>query len=153
MMSRSLPQLEDLVRHSGTMLLIDRLLEASDIHAVAEVTISESSTFYREGCGVPAYVGLEYLAQTIAAYDGALRHATGAPPEIGFLLGTRRYKAARGYFTTGETLHIHVDMTFNENGMAAFDGVIRVDGEDRVTASINVYRPEDGAFDMPLEIS
>ncbi len=151
MMTRSLPPVEALVRHSGTMLLIDRLVEASATHAVSEVEISESSTFYREGVGVPAYVGLEYMAQTIAAYDGALRAESGTPPAIGFLLGTRRYNSARGHFASGETLRVRVDMTFNENGMAAFDGTIRIGGEECVAATINVYRPEDGSFDMPGE--
>lgn len=153
MMTDSLPNIGDLVRHSGTMLLIDRLIEASDFHAVAEVSITENSTFFRDGCGVPAYVGLEYLAQTIAAYDGAGRHGSGEPPEIGFLLGTRRYMATRGYFAAGETLHIRVDMTFNENGMAAFDGVIRIDDNDCVTASINVYRPEGRAAGLRQDMS
>ncbi|MEQ8266977.1 MAG: hypothetical protein RH982_07265 [Parvibaculum sp.] len=144
-MAQALPDIASLVPHDGTMLLVGRLVEASAVHAVAEVDVSERSTFYREGRGVPAYVGLEYLAQTIAAYDGALRHASGAPPAIGFLLGTRRYKAERPWFAAGETLEVRVDMTFNENGMAAFDGVIRAGGETRVAASINVYRPEEGA--------
>ena len=95
---------------------------------------------------MPAYVGLEYMAQTIAAYDGVERRRTGAPPEIGFLLGTRRYNAARPWFEAGETLRIRVDMTFNDSGMAAFDGVIIVANEERARASINVYRPESGGF-------
>lgn len=152
-MPQALPNIEELVLHSGTMLLIDRLVESSGDHAVSEVSISEGSAFYREGRGVPAYVGLEYMAQTIAAYDGALRHASGAPPEIGFLLGTRRYTATKGCFVSGETLLVRVDVTFNENGMAAFDGVIRIGGEERVTASINVYRPEKGGGFSPREMS
>ncbi|ABS63119.1 Beta-hydroxyacyl-(acyl-carrier-protein) dehydratase FabA/FabZ [Parvibaculum lavamentivorans DS-1] len=150
-MQQAFPHIGELVRHSGTMLLIDRLVEASQTHAVSEVTISEHATFFRPGAGVPAYVGLEYLAQTIAAYDGELRRGSGEPPAIGFLLGTRRYKSTRHYFADGETLRVRVDLTFNENGMAAFDGVIRIGGEECVTATINVYRPEDGSFDMPGE--
>lgn len=119
-------------------------MDASDTHAVSEVVISAESTFYRDARGVPAYVGLEYMAQTIAAYDGVQRMQTDKQPVIGFLLGTRRYEAPRPYFEAGETLHIRVDMTFNDSGMAAFEGVITVDGEERALASINVYRPEGG---------
>jgi predicted hotdog family 3-hydroxylacyl-ACP dehydratase len=144
--SATLPAAGELVRHSGTMLLIGRLTEASETHAVSEVAIDEGSTFYREGRGVPAYVGLEYMAQTIAAYDGVERRRTGKPPEIGFLLGTRRFEASRPWFEAGETLRIRVDMTFNDNGMAAFDGVITVANEERARASINVYRPESGGL-------
>ena len=145
MTATALPPASELVRHSGTMLLLTRLAEASETHAVSEVEITENSTFYREGRGVPAYVGLEYMAQTIAAYDGVERRRSGEPPEIGFLLGTRRYEAPRPHFAAGETLRIRVDMTFNDNGMAAFDGVITVGEETRARASINVYRPGGGA--------
>lgn len=128
------------------MLLIDRLVEASDSHAIGEVLVSEDSSFYRHGRGVPAYVGLEYMAQTVAAFDGARRVETGEPPAIGFLLGTRRYKAERNYFEAGELLSVRAKMVFSENGMASFDCAISVKGEPRVSAMLNVYRPEDGAY-------
>ncbi len=130
------------------MLLIDRLIEASDVHAVAEVRISERSNFYRAGAGVPAYVGLEYMAQTVAAYDGAHRAVTGEPPAMGFLLGTRRYHADRDYFAAGALLSIRVEMVFSENGMASFDCRIGIDGVPCVTATLSVYRPEDGGTSL-----
>jgi predicted hotdog family 3-hydroxylacyl-ACP dehydratase len=145
-MSQALPDIEHLVRHRGPMLLIERLVEASEHHAVGEVLVSESSSFYRSGRGVPAYVGLEYMAQTVAAFDGARRIETGEPPAIGFLLGTRRYKAERNYFEAGELLSIRVEMVFNENGMASFDCSISVEGVPCVVAALNVYRPDDGAY-------
>lgn len=145
-MSQVLPDIEHLVRHRGTMLLIDRLVEASESHAIGEVLVSENSSFYRSGCGVPAYVGLEYMAQTVAAFDGARRVETGEPPAIGFLLGTRRYKAERNYFEAGELLSVRAEMVFSENGMASFDCAISVEGEPRASAMLNVYRPEDGAY-------
>jgi len=37
-------------------------------------------------------------------------------------------------------------MVFSENGMASFDCGIDVGGEVCVTAMLNVYRPEDGAY-------
>jgi predicted hotdog family 3-hydroxylacyl-ACP dehydratase len=144
MMSPLPPDIERLVRHRASMLLIDKLVEASDVHALGEVRITEASSFYRRGRGVPAYVGLEYMAQTVAAFDGARRIATGEAPAVGFLLGTRRYKAEQGYFRAGEILSIRTQMVFSENGMAAFDCSISVEGEVRATAALNVYRPESG---------
>ncbi|HEY4345646.1 MAG TPA: hypothetical protein VGN05_14960 [Parvibaculum sp.] len=145
-MSQALPDIEALIRHRGTMLLIDRLIEASETHAVGEVLIAASSSFHRPGRGVPAYVGLEYMAQTVAAFDGARRLATGEMPGVGFLLGTRRYKAEKSYFQPGEILLIRADMVFSENGMASFDCRISISSETCVTAMLNVYRPEDGAY-------
>lgn len=148
-MSETLPPVEELVRHRGQMLLIDRLVEASDKHAIGEVAISSTSSFYRQGRGVPAYVGLEYMAQTVAAFDGARRVVSGEPPAIGFLLGTRRYASHTKYFLAETKLSIRVDMVFSEGGMAAFDCVISTLGEELVTASLNVYRPENGEFALP----
>jgi predicted hotdog family 3-hydroxylacyl-ACP dehydratase len=148
-MSETLPDIEGLVRHRRQMLLVDRLLEASETHAVGEVAISEASGFFRPGRGVPAYVGLEYMAQTVAAFDGARRIKSGEPPAIGFLLGTRRYASKVKYFLADTTLTIRADMVFSESGMAAFDCAIEAFGEEIVTASLNVYRPENGAFALP----
>jgi predicted hotdog family 3-hydroxylacyl-ACP dehydratase len=142
------PPIENLIRHRGPMLLIDRLIEASDVHALAEVRISEQSSFYRPGSGVPAYVGLEYMAQTVAAYDGARRALSNEPPAVGFLLGTRRYAAEIDYFKAGAVLSVRVDMVFSENGMASFDCGIRADGVPCVTATLSVYRPEDGGASL-----
>ncbi|MDR3500923.1 MAG: hypothetical protein P4L72_17045 [Parvibaculum sp.] len=147
-MPAPIPPIEDLIRHRGPMLLIDGLVEASGTHAVAEVLVSERSRFYRAGSGVPAYVGLEYMAQTVAAYDGALRAVSGEPPAIGFLLGTRRYAATLNYFPAGKLLSIRVEMVFSENGMASFDCRIGIGGETCVTATLSVYRPEDGGAAM-----
>lgn len=151
-MSQVLPDIEKLVPHRGTMLLIDRLVEATDDRALGEVCITETSCFYRDGQGVPAYVGIEYMAQTVAAYDGAKRLRTGAAPEIGFLLGTRRYAADRDYFRAGDRLSIKAEMVFNDGGMASFDCTISVNGVPSVTATLNVFRPEAGEA-MPRETS
>ncbi|MDO8423904.1 MAG: hypothetical protein Q7S99_17265 [Parvibaculum sp.] len=140
---------EELVRHRGQMLLIDRLIEASASHAVGEVTITPGSSFFRAGRGVPAYAGLEYMAQTVAAFDGAQRLESGEPPAIGFLLGTRRYASKVKYFLADTRLSVHVTMVFSEGGMASFECVISSFGEELVTASLNVYRPENGEFALP----
>ena len=152
-MSETLPPVENLVRHRGQMLLIDRIVEASPSHVVGEVLILETSSFFRKGRGVPAYVGLEYMAQTVSGFDGARRLGTGEPPAIGFLLGTRRYVSNVRYFLVGSLLTVRADMVFSENGMAAFDCVISVFGEELVKASLNVYRPENGQMELPEGIA
>lgn len=147
MMSSSLPLITALVPHRDTMLLIDRLIEASDDHALGEVLIGEDSRFYRPGCGVPVYVGIEYMAQTVAAYDGVQRMKTGAPPAIGFLLGTRRFVSSKHYFQDQDHLTIRADKVFFDGGMASFDCTININGEPSITATLNVYRP-DAESDM-----
>ena len=148
MTMQSSPPVEQLIIHRGTMLLLDRILEANEKFAVAEVVISSTSPFWRAGDGVPAYVGLEYMAQAIAAFDGARRLKTGAVPTIGFLLGTRRYRSKVGHFTEGQRLRVRAEIAFNDGGMAAFDCIIGSGDEELVSASLNVYRPENGETEM-----
>lgn len=147
-MAQSLPPIEQFIVHRSTMSLLDRVLEASDDFAVSEVVISSASPFWREGHGVPAYVGLEYMAQTIAVFDGGRRLKTGAEPSIGFLLGTRRYQSKVGYFVEGQVLQVRVKVSFSDGGMAAFDCMIGSGEEELVSASLNVYRPENGEMKM-----
>lgn len=147
MTMQSPPPVEQLIIHRGTMLLLDRLLEANEDFAVAEVVISSASPFWRAGHGVPAYVGLEYMAQTIAAFDGVQRLETGADPSIGFLLGTRRYKSKVGYFAEGQRLKVRAKVAFSDAGMASFECIICSGEDELVSASLNVYRPENGEME------
>ena len=56
--------------HRGEMRLIDRLLVVDEVHAVAEVDVPLDGLFVRDG-QVAAWVGIEYMAQTVAAWAGA----------------------------------------------------------------------------------
>ena len=60
---------EDLVPHSGSMLLLDRVLEYGDDWLKAQITIRKDSMFC-DNDSVAALVGIEYMAQTIAAFAG-----------------------------------------------------------------------------------
>ena len=129
----------ELLPHGPGMTLIERLTEYSAQRSVATVTITHRSRFV-EAAGVPAWVGLEYMAQTIAAhagYEGLLR---GQPPAIGFLLGTRAYRTDIGVFPLGATLTISVEPLVTDAKLGAFQCAIAT---DRVvaTAVVNTYQP------------
>lgn len=138
------PSIEELVPHADTMLLIDRIVAAEGETVRSETTIRADNIFFQTGRGVPAYVGFELMAQTISAYDGLKRRKNGKPPAIGFLLGCRKYNAARPFFTQGETLAIEATSLLGEEGMASFDCTIfGADGSEVASATINVFRPAD----------
>jgi predicted hotdog family 3-hydroxylacyl-ACP dehydratase len=94
-----------------------------------EVTVRENSLFCdRRGGGVGAWVGLEYMAQTIAAFAGyeAMRHGQAVPP--GLLLGTRRYTSTAPMFSLGARLHVTVRRdTTSAPGISSF--VCRIVGD------------------------
>mgnify|MGYP005996208549 CR=1 FL=1 len=67
---------EELVPHSGRMSLLTRVVDSGDDWLTAEVDITSKSMF-SDDKGVPAWVGLEYLAQAIGAYAGLQERLLG----------------------------------------------------------------------------
>jgi predicted hotdog family 3-hydroxylacyl-ACP dehydratase len=129
----------DLLPHGPEMTLIDRLVSYDPRKCVAVVAIDRTKHFFAGG-GVPAWVGIEYMAQTIAARAGYEARLRGEPPAIGFLLGTRSYASAVDEFPDGCTLTINVEPLVVDGGVSAFQCSIV---SDRVlaTAVVNTYQP------------
>ncbi|WP_137937801.1 3-hydroxylacyl-ACP dehydratase [Chitinivorax sp. B] len=137
-----LPDIRDLVPHAGRMVLLDRVLEVDEYSLTAEVTICFDSVFC-DGQKVGAWVGIEYMAQAIAAFAGARARKHGEPVKLGFLLGTRRYTTSQPHFMVGDTLRITVrEELQGENGLASFDCAIKSDSID-VKAALTVFQPAD----------
>ncbi|MEM4989627.1 3-hydroxylacyl-ACP dehydratase [Collimonas sp. H4R21] len=131
--------------HSGAMVLLDRLLEAGTEELLAEVTIRQDSLFC-DGQGVPAWVGVEYMAQAIAAYAGYAAQLRGEAVKIGFLLGTRRYEAGCPGFAVGSVLQVHVQRLLQaDNGIGSFECRIHAAGQQLASATITVFQPADAA--------
>jgi predicted hotdog family 3-hydroxylacyl-ACP dehydratase len=142
-MDTGLISLDELIAHRDPMRLIDRIVEISETHAVAETEIRSDSLFFSAARNVPAYVGLEMMAQTIAAIDGMTRRNAGQPPKIGFLLGCRRYNAACAAFAERDLLTTFATMVFTDGAMFSFDCKIERAGKEIANASLNVYAPSN----------
>ncbi|MCC7643768.1 MULTISPECIES: hotdog family protein [unclassified Janthinobacterium] len=141
----SFPDIRELVPHSGAMVLLDRVLSADAENLCAEVAIHAGSVFYdAPSAGVGSWVGIEYMAQAIAAHAGYLARLAGAPVKIGFLLGARRYEAQLPLFVNGSVLQVHVQQALQgENGLGAFECRIEMAGAVLAQATITVFQPED----------
>jgi predicted hotdog family 3-hydroxylacyl-ACP dehydratase len=129
----------ELVPHGPEMTLIEKLVSYDALRSVATARIDESNVFFENG-GVPAWAGLEYMAQTIAAHAGFAARLRGERPAVGFLLGTRAYVSSVADFPAGTRLSISVEPEVVEAGFARFNCSIET---DRVvaTAVVAVYRP------------
>jgi predicted hotdog family 3-hydroxylacyl-ACP dehydratase len=139
-----LPEIGTLVPHSGAMLLLDAVLAADHETLSAQVAIRPDSMFVADGA-VGAWVGVEYMAQAVAAHAGYCARLRGEPVRVGFLLGTRRYTCAVPAFAQGSVLRIHVQRALQgENGLGAFDCRIE-DGEgaELASATITVFQPDN----------
>jgi predicted hotdog family 3-hydroxylacyl-ACP dehydratase len=129
----------ELLPHGPAMTLIDRLVEYGPRRSAAAVTVTAQSRFFAGG-GVPAWVGIEYMAQTIAAHAGYEARRHGGRPAIGFLLGTRAYRAEVVEFPLGAALTIGIEPVVVDGGFGAFQCEI-VAQHVLATAVVNTYRP------------
>jgi predicted hotdog family 3-hydroxylacyl-ACP dehydratase len=141
----TMPDIRTLVPHSGQMVLLDRVLSADTDNLSAEVRIHAASVLAGEE-GVGAWVGIEYMAQAIAAHAGWLALRRGEAVKVGFLLGSRKYEAAVPYFVPGSVLHVHVHRALQaDNGLGAFECRIDVvEGQAAAaTATVTVFQPDN----------
>jgi predicted hotdog family 3-hydroxylacyl-ACP dehydratase len=141
----SLPDIRSLVPHSGAMCLLDELLAADAETLSARVAIGPDTMFCAGGA-VGAWVGVEYMAQAVAAHAGYLARQRGEPVRVGFLLGSRRYACTAPAFPVGSVLDIHVRCALKgETGLGAFDCRIldAANGAELANATITVFQPEN----------
>lgn len=133
---------EELVPHSGNMSLLDRIIDCDQESLTAEICVRADNIFSNTD-GMPATVGIELMAQAIAAFAGAKAKQKGKPVEIGFLVGTRKYESSHPIFPLGSLLKIRVFQELQaENGLGVFCCEIC---SDTITAkaNINVFQPDN----------
>ena len=136
--------LDELIAHRSPMRFLDRMIAVSDTEAVAETVVRPDNPLFISGRGLPAYAGIEMMAQAIAAIDGMKRKMDGLPPKIGFLLGCRRYKVRCANFEEDMRLNITAKMVFSDSAMFVFECRIDGDGGTQLAeANMSVYAPAD----------
>jgi len=129
----------ELVPHSGKMSLLHKVLEYDEKSLRAQVVVRQDGLF-DQGQEVSAWLGIEYMAQTIAAFTGVEDRLAGRPVRSGFLLGTRRYESDRPYFRVGEVLTVKVIKLMQDQALAVF--ACTLSGESmQASAKLNVYQP------------
>jgi predicted hotdog family 3-hydroxylacyl-ACP dehydratase len=137
--------IEQVLPHDHPMILIDQLVSYTQISACSLVRIGPKANFYSDKRhSVPSYVGLEYMAQTIAAYANAIKLDCGGSVALGFLVSARTYKTKVSEFVNGAELLTSVERLFKEeNGLSVFDCTISQNDKLLVEAKINVFEPDD----------
>lgn len=140
----SLPAIEDLIPHRGTMLLLDQVIEFESESTTAEYEPRADAWYADEGGNMPAWIGIELMAQTIAAHVALIKRSEDAPQKQGALVGARRYTSTIPAFTLGRPLRISVRMIYcDASGLAAYECSI-ADGNERVaSATLKVFEPDD----------
>lgn len=138
------PPIEAIIPHRGTMLLLDSIAVCSDASLTALASVRADAWYADAQGAMPAWIGIELMAQAIAAHVGLLSMRAGKPARPGVLLGTRRYEASCPAFACGTPLRVSVnELLRSEEGHGAYGCTINQDSEILAEATVKVYQPRD----------
>lgn len=127
-----------LIPHSGCMVLLDRIIDF-DEHTLSAELLVRADGLLGDDQTVPAWAGIEYMAQAVAAYVGIQSKLAGKPIQLGFLLGTRLYSSNATAFDVGTVLTIQVKNIIQDGKLGVFDCTIHGTGIE-ISAKLNVYQ-------------
>lgn len=131
------------VPHQRGMCLLDSILRVDAECLRAQVVPTEADVF-ATALGIPGWVGLEWMAQAVAAWAGVQERAEDRPPLVGFLLGSRRYDCSREYFPFGSPVLVDIKQDFRAaNGLAAFHCQLLDEHENPLASAVlSVFQPD-----------
>ncbi|MBD8492938.1 hotdog family protein [Pseudomonas syringae] len=135
----------ELLPHAADMILIDQVLAFDDDSIQTRVTVRPDGLFNTAEGHLPAWVGIELMAQSVAAFAGCQARQRGEAVQLGFLLGTRKYECTVDHFPVGSELTLNALRTLqDDNGMGVFE--CRLSGPDlEAFARLSVYCPPNAA--------
>jgi predicted hotdog family 3-hydroxylacyl-ACP dehydratase len=131
--------LEHVLCHRPPMIFLDDVIETDQDRLVAIIRIREGIPFYKSQRGVPTWIGLEYMAQSIAALAGIRARNAGKPVPLGMIIGCRNYTCNTSMFPPGSELQISIkELAAEEYGFGSFD--CKIEGPDLAAqARVSVF--------------
>ena len=135
----------ELLPHAGDMILLDSVERFDDDSVETVLQVRADGLLSAADGSLPAWVGVEIMAQSVAAFAGCHARQAGLPVELGFLLGTRSYQCNVEAFPAGAPLRIRAHRSLqDDNGMGVFE--CHLDGPGiHAEARLNVFRPPEVA--------
>lgn len=140
-------ELEQMLPHKTSMVLVDRLISSNDHSAIVEATIKADYPFTGESVGT--WVGLELMAQSAAVLAKLTKQAHSDKASLGFLLGSRSFTAHAPKFTPGQkvTIEIELDPAGEGQTMVNARGMVKdPTGQVICEGSLTLYEPNDDAL-------
>ncbi|MDW5377462.1 hypothetical protein R6258_11090 [Halomonas sp. HP20-15] len=149
--ARALPRpIAEFVPHRSGMCLLDTLIAADEHGLTARLTPRADGLFVEaagaSAQGIPAWVGVEWLAQAVAAWAGWHAAQRGQAPAVGFLVGCRKFVSHQAHFPIGESFEVRIRCDFvADNGLGQFSGEIAAADEASAAAlaegRLTIYQP------------
>ncbi|MGY6255962.1 hotdog family protein [Paraburkholderia caledonica] len=136
--------IEAIIPHRGTMLLIDAVTAFDEQTLSARATVHADAWYADAQGAMPAWIGIELMAQSIAAHVALLAMRGGGRARPGVLLGSLSYKALQPSFAGGAQLLIHAtELLRSDEGHGAYECTIHHDDVCCAEAVIKVFQPSD----------
>jgi predicted hotdog family 3-hydroxylacyl-ACP dehydratase len=138
------PPVAEVLPHAGEMVLLTEVVYHDEGETHCRTETDALSLFRGADGSVGAWVGLELMAQCIAARAGLAAREKGEPPEVGFLLGSRRVLFTNPRFRSGESLLVKVVQSWGQSsGMVVFDCSIEGSSTEGLLAEarLNCFLP------------
>jgi predicted hotdog family 3-hydroxylacyl-ACP dehydratase len=138
------PPISGLVPHTRNMALLERVIYRDANRIDCLMTISVQDPFTNEYGNVPAYVGIEYMSQGVAAHSSLNKTDKTERGKIGVLLGSRKVELFVQEFFQKQELLISANLVLKRDGFGVFDCDIRNadDGELLVRGCLKFYEPK-----------
>ncbi len=129
------------------MLLLDDVVHLDHHGIIVRLTVRQDGLFDRAG-EVPAWAGVEYMAQAMSALNGYRLREQGLAVRLGFLADTQEFRSKVRAFRCGDVLYVSAQSELETaEGLGAFNCRIesRENGVPNVLceARVNAYAPHD----------
>ncbi|HJW32228.1 MAG TPA: hypothetical protein VJ505_02570 [Holophagaceae bacterium] len=120
-MTAPFPPIEQLLPHRHPAIVVDRILALDEEGCRVAAQVRPGAWYLDVRGEMPAWVGLELMAQAASAFSGWRNTLSGRPVRVGYLLGTRSFDATEPAFPVGTELEVEVKVIFlDETGPSAF---------------------------------
>jgi predicted hotdog family 3-hydroxylacyl-ACP dehydratase len=139
-------ELMALLPHKGKMFLLSRL-RAYDLERgilSGEYDITGDCLFYNPALGgIPSWVGVELMAQSISALSGLKGRLKGKKPNPGFILSVSNMRIDIPVLKAGTTAVITIRQDCQMDTIYTFYGVVAAEGKEAVEAKLTVMEVDD----------
>lgn len=141
--------------HDEPMVLVEEVISVTDESACCRVVVSQQgilAPFLNVDGELPAWFGIEIIAQTIGVWSGwHSRQTHHGKPSPGMLLGGRGYRCNQAVFPAGAELIVTVTLLMRDEKIGSFDGLITINGERYASGRLNTYQPDPQELQQLLQ--
>ena len=146
-------ELLSIVPHRGKMLLLKRVkhYDLQEQSIEAECQIEKDCIFYdNEAAGIPAWVGFEFIAQTVSAFIG-IKNRERKINKIGLIMSVSQMRIGLPIFQTGSIIEIKAKEVDSMDSVHVFEGEIFLEGKKVLEGKLTVMDVDDEQAVMKKE--